>query len=396
MLEKPILSLALPILVLLCAATAWAHSPPPIYLEFEIGDEEIVLKALLEPGPYAAWTRVEVKDLTDLSDERRERIRTSAEEFFGRNLEVRIDGVVVKATFRETRRLEFLVHDLPDEYGQLVLTYGVKGKPRQVSLRWLGFEGIISWLMRIEGEIRGYGDESYIALIGEEPEHVWHAPRGPRIPPSVESPEPFRPPTVAVPLVSAALLLAVLVFLPASFRLKISPKRRWIGAAVGLALVAGLSGVARTDVRAPWGPAVSLPDEEGATYVFETLHKNIYRAFDYDSEDDIYDTLARSVSGELLEEVYAEVFESLILRDEGGAVCRIQDVDVTESEVILPEDEDALRFRVRARWRVRGTVRHYGHVHVRVNEYRAEYTVGHDGEGYKIVAVEILEQERLE
>ncbi|MHC4470919.1 MAG: hypothetical protein ACYS99_08130 [Planctomycetota bacterium] len=382
--------------VFLCAAPTSAHSPPPIYLEFGVDDEQMVLRALLEPIPFAAWIGIEIKEPKLLTEEEREKIRTGAEAFFAKVLEVRIDGVPVKTKFREYEKVSMLVHFEPDLYGRLVMSYGVKGKPRQASVRWLAFEGVLSWLLRVEGEIKGYGDVAYVGLTAEEPEYVWHPPRGPRIPPSVREPDLYRPPTVGVPLVSAALLVAALVFLPVSFLLRLRPRHRWLGVGAALVLVLALSGVARTEMRPPWVSRFKLPDEEGARFIFETLHRNIYRSFDYESESDIYDTLARSVRGELLEEVYAEVYESLILRDQGGVVCRIQDVTITECEIELPADEDALRFLAKARWRVRGTVRHYGHVHVRVNEYRAEYTVGRDEEGWKIIDVEILEQERVE
>ena len=51
---------------------------------------------------------------------------------------------------------------------------------------------------------------------------------------------------------------------------------------------------------------------------------------------------------------------------------------------------------MRAKWTVRGTVRHYGHVHVRTNQYEAKYTVGRDEEGWKLFEMEILDQERIE
>ena len=138
-----------------------------------------------------------------------------------------------------------------------------------------------------------------------------------------------------------------------------------------------------------------MPSVEEAGFIFESLHRNIYRAFDYTTEDDIYETLARSVRGELLDEVYGEVYESLILRDQGGAVCKIQGTRILTSEVELPEEDDATSFHVTCSWQVRGKVGHWGHTHVRVNEYRARYTVSGDGERWKISAVETLDQRRL-
>jgi hypothetical protein len=85
-----------------------------------------------------------------------------------------------------------------------------------------------------------------------------------------------------------------------------------------------LRDVAVLRVPAPFGNKAELPDAAQARAVFEPLHANIYRAFDYSKEGDIYDALARSVEGEYLEQLYRQVYESLVMRDEGGAMSRVQ------------------------------------------------------------------------
>ena len=66
----------------------------------------------------------------------------------------------------------------------------------------------------------------------------------------------------------------------------------------------------------------------GSAHLLRVPHisdRNIYGAFDAASEDEIYDLLATSVDTALLDELYGEIYESLILRSEGGAVCRIEE-----------------------------------------------------------------------
>ena len=53
-----------------------------------------------------------------------------------------------------------------------------------------------------------------------------------------------------------------------------------------------------------------------ARAVFEALHRNLYRAFEADTEDEIYDVLKQSVDASLLQEVYLDIYESLILREQ--------------------------------------------------------------------------------
>jgi hypothetical protein len=137
-----------------------------------------------------------------------------------------------------------------------------------------------------------------------------------------------------------------------------------------------------------------LADEAEARQLFADLHRNIYRAFDHDDESGIYDALAGSVDGKLLDRIYTEVYEALVMRDQGGALSRVQQVDILESRLLggLPEDPDDPRFRVRATWEVTSSLVHEGHEHVRVIEYEGIYTVALREAGWRIVEDRILSQ----
>jgi len=81
-------------------------------------------------------------------------------------------------------------------------------------------------------------------------------------------------------------------------------------------------------------PAVTAVStgEKSREAVAESLLRNVYRAFDYHSESDIYDTLARSVHGELLADLYLKIKQGLIMQEQGGAVARVQAVKVVKTE----------------------------------------------------------------
>jgi hypothetical protein len=152
---------------------------------------------------------------------------------------------------------------------------------------------------------------------------------------------------------------------------------------------------------------VPLPDLAEARAVFEPLHTNIYRAFDYTRDEDVYDALAASVDGALLERLFDEVYRSLVMQEEGGAVSRVERVrhlDTNVREVGVSEvaaasaaaTQPRAAFVVDARWQVDGAVYHWGHAHFRTNEYRAEYTVAATERGWRIVASRMLEQRRVD
>ena len=96
-------------------------------------------------------------------------------------------------------------------------------------------------------------------------------------------------------------------------------------------VVAGVSvslGLAVVMVRTPHR---ELPSEQ-LSAAATALHLNMYRSFDYTDRDTVYDSLALSVDGTLLDTVYEEIFASLVMRDEGSAVARVTSIthhDVT-------------------------------------------------------------------
>jgi hypothetical protein len=151
-------------------------------------------------------------------------------------------------------------------------------------------------------------------------------------------------------------------------------------------------------MESPWRGGFQAPDEDRARAIFETLHKNIYRAFDYKTESDIYDTLAISVDGRLLEKIYNDLYLSLMQKALGNAASHIQAVRILDSRLVKePTEEDAgkTQFRIWCCWRVHGSVRHWGHTHARTNEYEAVYTVGARDGAWKIVATKVLRQEQV-
>ena len=75
--------------------------------------------------------------------------------------------------------------------------------------------------------------------------------------------------------------------------------------------------VAKQNASSP--PAL---DAEQALAVFRPLHANIYRAFDYDTESDVYDALERVVEGKLLDRLYDEIYTDLVLADDGARSAR--------------------------------------------------------------------------
>jgi hypothetical protein len=142
--------------------------------------------------------------------------------------------------------------------------------------------------------------------------------------------------------------------------------------------------------------AVSTPAMEvtpgQADEISYALLRNVYHAFDYRRESDIYDTLAKSTAGDLLSQIYLEVQKSLQVETQGGARVRVTDVDLRKCELAGSEPG---KFIADCEWVAVGTVTHWGHTHDRVNKYRAKLSIGPVAGQWRLVALELLSEERV-
>jgi hypothetical protein len=172
-----------------------------------------------------------------------------------------------------------------------------------------------------------------------------------------------------------------------------SRSRRAVAAAVSLFALAILTWpTVRLAVPNPFSRTTALEAVDTETVVGGLL-TNIYRAFDFRDEDSIYDTLARSAAGDLLNRVYLETRKSLELQNQGGARIKVKDVTVLEATA--ENLRHTTGFRARCRWNVAGSVGHWGHIHTRTNQYDALLTIEPVAGIWKITDLELLQEDRL-
>ena len=141
-----------------------------------------------------------------------------------------------------------------------------------------------------------------------------------------------------------------------------------------------------------WGSRDAALSDERARGVVSGLLHNVYRAFDFRKDEQIYDVLARSAEGDLLERIYLETRRGLELANQGGARAKVKQIELVELEA---ESTDGGGFVATATWNVAGSVGHWGHVHQRRNRYRADLDVAPVDGAWKLVGLEILQEERL-
>jgi hypothetical protein len=132
-----------------------------------------------------------------------------------------------------------------------------------------------------------------------------------------------------------------------------------------------------------------------AKEILHSLLKNVYRAFDFREEEDVYDKLAISASGDLLADIYLQNRKSFKVKRAGGAVAKVKEIKVTD--VAVENNPDSSRaLDLRSKWSAMGTVGHWGHIHTRMNEYEAIVTVEPVDNAWKIIDLELLEEKRVD
>jgi hypothetical protein len=136
-------------------------------------------------------------------------------------------------------------------------------------------------------------------------------------------PEPKRPERWSLPLLSlVAFGGAGLWFAMARWRHQ--SLSHGVPGMLILLVIGGLCWpIARITVRSPFVAVPNFSDDE-AKALTSSLLRNIYQAFEYRTESDVYDALAQSVDGKLLETLYLQLQQGLKMQEQGGAVARVQ------------------------------------------------------------------------
>jgi hypothetical protein len=200
---------------------------------------------------------------------------------------------------------------------------------------------------------------------------------------------------VSVPLGSAACLVLLLPVGLAVItrRRKGQAVKPLIGLFV-LLIAGGMVLFPFVQVRVGTARASQISEDDGKA-ILHSLLKNIYRAFDFREESDVYDKLAISIEGDLLTEIYLQHRKSFAVQQAGGAQAKVEKIDVREVTVSESNKRDnGLDFK--ARWTALGTVGHWGHIHTRQNQYEAVLTMKPIEGAWKITGMELLEEKRLD
>ena len=376
--------------------------PPPIAAE--AGDDairgfvsvepfEFRLEALVRVEPFRESWRMETDALGPVEQQAvLENLQTLLES----GVKVKVPGAPPLYTERIVR---FIVPDaekgfVPDERDLIPMGEALVGLTFSAGARGIS-EMELEWLWfapgqeRLVVEIASRGKPSARALTPTENRTTWKQSGETALPslqdiPSLETRE-RRPLRHLIYLGLAMVLWAAVVVVQRKTK---SPA--WVGwLIVGGVVTVFLSMKVRSrELVVPAGAAV-----EDLVYA---LLRNTYHAFDFRDESAIYDTLEASVTGPLLEQVYLEMRESLELESSGGPRVRVYEIALRECKETGTGGLAHGQFRTRAEWVTIGEVTHWGHTHERTNRYEAEMTVSAAEETWRISALDLLNEERVQ
>jgi len=277
----------------------------------------------------------------------------------------------------------------------VILTYINDGIPQEVSVDWDLFTDQVQRVPATSTDPAG-PLPTYVSP--DDNVHTWtNYLKNYKIPTVAEVSVAGSLGTFEIPAVSAAsgvLGLIALLWLLQRLRARGAPQLPFTAALVlGIGVLIAWPH-ARLSIDRPAALAGALEGEQSSALV-ETLLKNVYRAFDFREEDDVYDKLALTVSGDLLADIYLQSRQSFAVQQAGGAQAKVQEVAIEEA-VATRRDDGGLGFNVRAKWTAMGTVGHWGHTHIRQNLYDAVLTIEAVDGSWKIKGMEVLEESRID
>ena len=381
----------------LLGVTSYSATYAYLYLE----PREIRFEILVPLLTLETWLPLQREEADYLSVAEQDAMEKALPGFLQEVCHTHIDGMEITA---QLDRLDFFTLDIRDFAKKqerkkvgvanarvgMILSFPTKGNFQSASLEWSFFNEVTPLLNTMTYVFDQPGERFF--FTDNERTWQWQSSKhasGPQV-----SSWLSLPPVPSMPTMPLSLLFLLAAFSGGAFALK----RNW-KIAVPLLVLGGWFGW--------WNPVwqqmviphptkeAPLPTPPEQNKIAEVLLRNIYRSFDYLQDADVYSALSRSADGDYLEKLYLQIKKGLILTEQGGAHSRVRNVQWLESEP-TSHPMRAQSFSLSVKWEITGTVEHWGHIHTRRNAYRAELEVKAVDDEWKLVDLEVLDEDQVE
>jgi len=382
----------------LLGITSYSSTYAYLYVE----PHELRFEILVPLLTLDTWFPVDRKDKDILSIKEQTQLKESLDSFLQQHCSALIDGVKVAPALS---RLDFFTLDIRDfakgsdprpvgmQNGRagMIMRFSTKGVPRSASIEWSFFNDYTPMLNTMVYTFDERGKRHF--FTDNEPKWEWNG--------ASSSPSGFVSADVSQfnvpgPVVSLSvpgcllglLGLGLLVYGWGSGRSSL------LGFGVGGLLLGGvLWRLGQAQVPSSLG-SIPAPALDQQSLIAEALLKNVYRAFDYRRDEQVYDALAQSASGDFLEALYLQIKDGLVVQEQGGARANVRELNWISAEPLAPSIDDA-SFALDVSWEATGTVEHWGHVHTRQHSYRAVFEFSGTEGSWKMVGMEVKSEALL-
>lgn len=363
---------------------------------------EVRKEIIVRPKDLQVWLDLGLGDDGVIPVSQQEELKERAADFLSAQNPVTIDGQpaqgrldrihFIHRTLRSTGIIEPAVDlDATSATLGVIFVYAVAQLPEQVSMKWDLFTPKIQSIPAVAADEAG---GLPTVVTPDDPLLKWkNYLTNPTSPQMMTVARPPSQRHFAVPLLSVfcgGMMVVTLAVVGRRWSMGRAVSRFALATAIA-AMTVGviLLPFARVSIAVPFEGPPALSDRQREEVISSLLH-NVYRAFDHHDENLIYDRLAKSISGELLPDVYLKTRKSMEVKNQGGLRISVKEVIVTELESV---DEGSSELSFRCRWRVTGWIGHWGHVHARANEHLALITIAARDGVWKITAIEMLDKQ---
>jgi hypothetical protein len=386
------------------ALKRWQESGLMIYLYVE--PYEVRNEILVRVKDLEQWMDLGLKGEKFIEIDEFEALKKRIGEFLLEHSKVLIDGQKLKPILDRVSFVKYTMTrtffiDKPERMLLntamigVIVTYITKGIPQEVTVGWDLFSDRIQKIPATAVDPAG-PFPSYVT----PDDHVltWtNFLKTYKIPTIAEIPVNRSLTKIGLPVGTAICLIILIILLWFTFKRKKRGEKIRLQISLAVIFLAGCV-LLYPFLRVPVArPAVLVPKiaEVKAKALLSNLLKNVYRAFDFREEEDVYDRLATSVHGDLLTDIYLQNRESMVVTQAGGAKGKVKDIDILDVSVKHLDDRPlALLFH--SKWTAMGSVGHWGHIHTRKNQYEANITVEPVDGVWKITDLELLEEKRID
>ena len=351
-----------------------------LYSYIYLNDREVRHEILVPLLTFEKWVPVKRKNPEFLEVEEQEAVRKLIGDWFRERNPVLIDNIPVKPTLQ---RLQFFGLDIND-FAQdakprrisayqarigIILSYPAKAPPQSVKMTWEVFHESAPFLRSIIYDRDLDPTEEF--FVKDQPLYEWTR-KGEALPSMAFN--------ISRGISRMSLMLIAIAFAGGAFTWVLNKKHPQ--------RIPRCTGVLAIWLIGAFFFRHHIPAHDRSKHTSK-LMQNIYRAYDYRDQSDVYDALEYSVTGELLEELFLQVQNGLRMQEQGGAIASVREVRIVS---IKPEKDGALL----CTWNVTGSVEHWGHIHTRENQYSARITLDTSATGKgRISGFEVTDEKRV-